>query len=202
MVQSRGNTTYLQALLDQAAPGNDAYQELIAHAWQRLLRLTRKMLRNYPALRRWEQTEDVFQTAAMKLYRSLTEVKPATVTDFIGLAATQIRRTLIDLGRHHFGPEGQVAHWHSDPNLQAVARSQDSTRPETLEAWTAFHEAAEKLPVEERTVFELVWYAGLPQSEAAQILGISVPTVQRRWYAAQVSLCQALQGETPAAEGE
>ena len=101
-----GNTTQLQTLLDQEDPD---YDKLIESASDRLLRLTRRMLRNYPHLHRWERTDDVFQTAVMRLHRSLTEVKPESVSQFFGLAATQIRRTLIDLVRHHFGPQGQAA---------------------------------------------------------------------------------------------
>ena len=55
MVQSEGNTAQLQRLLDRAAEGNDdAHEELITKASERLLKLTRKMLRGYPHLRRWE----------------------------------------------------------------------------------------------------------------------------------------------------
>jgi RNA polymerase sigma-70 factor (ECF subfamily) len=108
MNQPRGDTC-LQALLDRQTPGDQANAELIAHAWQRLLLLTRKMLRNYPRLRRWEQTEDVFQTAALKLYQALRDVKPSAPAEFFGLAALQIRRTLIDLARHHFGPRAKGA---------------------------------------------------------------------------------------------
>ena len=89
------------------------------------------MFRNYPHLRRWEQTDDVFQTAALKLHRSLAEVKPESVRQFFGLAATQIRRTLIDLARHHYGPEGSAAN-------QESAAYQDhkgnTDTPETLAA--------------------------------------------------------------------
>ena len=107
MADSPANTTQLQALLDE---GDDAaYGELLFIASTRLHKLARKMLRDFPRLRRWEQTDDVFQTAAMRLHRSLSEVKPESVRQFFGLAATQIRRTLIDLGRHHYGPEGQGA---------------------------------------------------------------------------------------------
>lgn len=100
MVSSPGNTTQLQALLDKAGEGDQtAYDELIVQASDRLLKLTRKMLRSYPHLRRWEQTDDVFQNAVMRLHRSLSEVQPESVRQFFGLAATQIRRTLIDLAR-------------------------------------------------------------------------------------------------------
>ena len=89
------STMQLQALLDQ---GNDqAYEELLGLASVRLQKLARKMLRDFPKLRRWEQTDDIFQSAALRLHRSLSEVKPESVRQFFGLAATQIRRTLIDL---------------------------------------------------------------------------------------------------------
>src|SRR5262245_16887692 len=98
-------------LLSRAAAGDArAHSELLQHAGGRLLRLTRRMLRDYPRLQRWEETDDVFQTAAMRLYQSLTQVKPGSVQHFWNLASTQIRRTLIDLARHHFGPEGSAAH--------------------------------------------------------------------------------------------
>lgn len=205
MPPAQDNTTWLQGLLDEAAPGDDAYRELIRHAWRRLLRLTRKMLRNYARLRRWEQTEDVFQTAVLRLYRSLSEARPASVAEFFGLAVTQIRRTLIDLARHHFGPEGQAAHWRSDaelaPDDEAGPREPaDPCRPETLEAWSHFHEAVARLPEDEREVFQLVWYGGLMQADVAKLLKVSVPTVQRRWYAAQIALYHALQGEAPPLE--
>ena len=51
MRETHGNTTQLQTLLDRAGEGDDgAHGELIAKAADRLLRLTRKMLRNYPHL--------------------------------------------------------------------------------------------------------------------------------------------------------
>lgn len=200
-------TAHLQGLL-AGQPDVAAYERLIAQASGRLLRLTRKMLRAYPHLRRWEQTEDVFQTAVMKLYRSLAEVRPGTVREFFGLAAVQIRRTLIDLARHHFGPEGEAAHHHSDfaAGLGTEARpavcdsASGGDRPETLAEWSEFHEAVERLPPEERDVFHLIWYAGLPQKDIAELLQVSLPTVQRRWYAAQITLHELLHGLSPAGE--
>ena len=111
MADSPANATQLQALLDE---GDDAaYGELLSIASTRLHKLARKMLRDLPQLRRWEQTDDVFQTAAIRLHRSLSEVKPESVRQFFGLASTQIRRTLINLARHHYGPEGQAANQES-----------------------------------------------------------------------------------------
>ena len=149
-----GDTTQFQRLLDGWAAGDEgARTELLERAAQRLLILTRRMFRNYPQLRRWEETDDVFQNAILRLYRSLGDVRPDSVRGFFALAATQIRRTLIDLARHHFGPEGSAAHHHSETRAaESGSNSHDSRlaggdeRPETLDAWARFHEAVELLP--------------------------------------------------------
>lgn len=180
-----GNTTQLQALIELAAAGdNEAYGDLIAQASERLLKLTRKMLRGFPRLRRWEATDDVFQTAALRLYRSLSDARPASVREFFGLAALQIRRTLLDLARHHYGAEGHAVKHHTD--VEGVElHQQAASGPESLDDWVRFHEAVGELPEAEREVFQLVWYGGMSQQEIASLIGISIPTVQRRWYRAQ-----------------
>lgn len=176
-------TMQLQALLDQ---GDDqAYEELLGLASKRLQKLARKMLRDFPKLRRWEQTDDIFQSAALRLHRSLSEVKPESVRQFFGLAAIQIRRTLIDLARHHYGPLGQGANHDSNPHYEHRAKT-DS--PETLAAWAEFHEQVGQLPENEREVFQLIWYSGTTQKEAAGILHTSERTVLRRYQRAKLSL--------------
>ncbi len=212
MAASEMSTTQLQALLDRGAEGaSSAYDELLSQASDRLFRLTRKMLRAYPHLQRWEQTDDVFQTAALKLHRSLGEVRPASVAGFWGLATTQIRRTLIDLARHHFGPQGGAANHESHQgtdtstvgNPQAANQAASSQNgPESLAEWAEFHALIEQLPAEERDIFHLVWYAGLPQKDIAELLHVSLPTVQRRWYAAQLHLFELNHGQGPPLEGE
>lgn len=159
------------------------------------------MLRDFSRLKRWEETDDVFQLAAMRLYQSLSEVKPNSPRDFFGLAATQIRRTLIDLSRHHYGPAGHAAHHYSaggghtaDDDILRQQPAHDG-EPQSLEQWGRFHELVGTLPPPEREVFELLWYGGVSQAEAAAILAISVPTVQRRWYRAQHALHTSLKNE-------
>lgn len=198
MASRAANTTQLQALLEKDEP--DSYDELIARSSDRLLQLTRRMLRRYPRLRRWEATDDVFQTAAMRLHRSLSEVRPTTVRQFFGLASTQIRRTLIDLLRHHFGPQGQAGNHDSvrTDNVLHVRNQPDaSSQPETLALWTSFHEAVGELPTDERDVFELFWYSGLQQKDIGLMLGISVATVQRRLYRARHILQQTIADASP-----
>ena len=114
---------------------------------------------------------------------------------------------MIDLARHHFGPEGAAAHHHSDRDLKAastndlragpVVNANAASGPETLYEWTEFHELVERLPPDERDIFHLIWYAGLPQKDIAELMHISLPTVQRRWYAAQLKLSELLHGQAP-----
>jgi DNA-directed RNA polymerase specialized sigma24 family protein len=81
-----------------------APDELISHVRERLQRLTRKMLQDYPGVKRWEQTDDVLQNALVRLLRALRDVRPASMREFFGLASVQIRRELLDLAKHYYGP--------------------------------------------------------------------------------------------------
>jgi RNA polymerase sigma factor (sigma-70 family) len=194
-----GQTTQMQRLLDGWAAGDGAARDrLLDHAAQRLLALTRRMFRSYPHLRRWEQTDDVFQSAVLRLYRSLGDVRPGSISEFFGLAATQIRRTLIDLARHHFGPAGAAARHYSDGIGQRLDQGGDSVParadvpPETLEAWARFHEAVEALPRDEREAFSVIWYGEATQKEAAELLGVTERTILRRLVRARLSLHESL----------
>lgn len=190
-----GGSTVLQQCLDRLKGGDPtAREELIRRACDRLDRLARKMLHANPRLQRWEGTDDVRQTAMMKLYRALDEVQPPTVKDFFRLAASHIRQTLIDLARHHYGPEGSAAHHASlapgdvASHPPAPTPTAPSTDPAATSAWSDFHEAAAALPDDQRAVFDLLWYHGLSQPEAADLLGIPLRTLQRLWRTTRLTL--------------
>src|ERR1051326_6467529 len=80
-----------------------ARNELLCCVGYRLERLARKMLRKFPAVQQFAQTDDVLQNALMRLLRALEQVRPNSVSDFFGLAAEQMRRELLDLARHFHG---------------------------------------------------------------------------------------------------
>ncbi len=195
-----GETTVLiQGCIDRLLAGDQAAQEdLFRHAEERLRRLTHRMLGHYERVHALEQTADVQQNAALRLLRALKAVPINSARDFFRLAATQIRRELIDLTRHHFGPRG-------DGQRQARMEMEDSPGPtegmtwnaERLAVWSDFHKAVETLPDAERDVVDLVWYQGLEQAEVAKLLGISVPTVKRRWMRARLKLQENWPGQLP-----
>lgn len=103
-----GQTTFhVQRCLDRLNAGDEAARgELINTACGRLTRLARKMLHADGRVRRWEQTDDVFQSAMVRLCRALQQTTPQTARQFFRLAALQIRRELIDLARHYYGRHG------------------------------------------------------------------------------------------------
>jgi RNA polymerase sigma factor (sigma-70 family) len=55
----------------------------------------------------------------------------------------------------------------------------------------------ERLSDEEREVIDLLWYQGLTQGEAAEVLGVSEKTINRRWMAARMRLGTIMAGQLP-----
>jgi RNA polymerase sigma-70 factor (ECF subfamily) len=191
-----GTDTQLQGLIDLALRGDSsAHESLLHHACDRLLRLTRKMFHGYPSLRRWEATDDVFQNSMLRLHRALAEVRVESVRHFFKLAAVQVRRELLDLAKHHFGPEGAGTNYHTDgqPADDGGGSLHDrAEEPGDLLRWSEFHSQVESLPEDEGEVVNLLYYEGLTQDEAARVLDISVRTLKRRWQSAKLKLHEVL----------
>jgi RNA polymerase sigma-70 factor (ECF subfamily) len=198
-------TTVIQGWIDRLLAGDETAREaLLECACGRLSRLARRMLKGYPGVARWEQTDDVLQGALLRLDRALSTITPSTARDFFCLAAAQIRRELIDLARRHSGPEGWGAHHasqagriESDARADVLEPSDFTDDPARLMDWTEFHRQVDALEDDEREVFDLLWYHGMTQAQAAKILGVTERTVKRRWLAARLALSDALDGEPP-----
>ncbi|MSQ95792.1 MAG: sigma-70 family RNA polymerase sigma factor [Gemmataceae bacterium] len=190
----------MQHLLPGAVDGDQAAVDaLLRHYAERLTILTRRMLGDFQRVRRWAETDDVLQNALVRLVGALGSVKPQTSRDFLGLATLQIRRELIDLARHYYGPEGLGAnhesHGKDDSQHPHPAEKSDvRDEPSSLAQWTELHEEIGRLPDEEREVVGLVFYQGLSQAEAAELLGISLRTLQRRWHDALCKLHRVWNG--------
>jgi RNA polymerase sigma factor (sigma-70 family) len=142
-------------------------------------------------LRQIDQTDDVAQKAMLRLYKTLAHVKPPDADAFYGLAARQIRWVLSDLARE-MGRAKVVGY---RANLPEAA--DPFSGPADLAEWSEFHEKIDGLPVEEREIFDLLFYEGLTQEEASAVLEMSVRSIKRRWQRARLSLAHALHGEWP-----
>lgn len=195
----------LSACLAQLAAGDlSARDRIIELCSERLRTLAHRMLARFPNVRRWEDTDDVFQNAAMRLHRSLGQMKLEPPRSVMAIAATHLHRELIDLARHHSGPTAYAANhgtnampgrgadgaekWFID---QALAPEQDLAR------WTLFHESIDGLPADHREIFHLVWYLGADQKTISQLLDCSERTVKTRWREAREAVKAFLAGSTP-----
>jgi RNA polymerase sigma-70 factor (ECF subfamily) len=186
------STYQLVEMVDRIQAGDmSAQDELLQRVGTRLERLARKMLGRFPSVRRWADTGDVLQNAAMRLLRALTDVRPGSTREFFGLAAEQMRRELLDLSRQFYGPHGVGAnHASRDLNRDSNAATVDPPDPadsDELERWCAFHEAVEQLPAEEREV------VGLASARRRNW------TMPRRWTGSASSLLQAAVQQKPGA---
>ncbi len=197
----------VKALIARLQRGDDsARAELINCACDRLMNLTRKIKRSFGKVQRWEQTDDVFQRATMRLYDSLEKVTPNDTRHFFRLAALQIRRELVDLTRHYSGPQGmggnhstQIAGSSPDTPLPHAAydAADQTSGPSHLNQWSEFHQAIEELPDDLREVTELLFYHELEQAQAAELMGVSVRTIKRYWRDAKLALYEKFDGELP-----
>ena len=81
--------------------------------------MAHRMMRRFPGIGRWSDTDDVLQNALIRLHRSLYVVRPESARKYYGLAAVELRRELLDLTRSLFGPEGIGTNHDSDGNKLA-----------------------------------------------------------------------------------
>lgn len=158
--------------------GRQAREELIEHSRRRMEAICRKMFFKSLAGAATVDWEDVYQEAAIRLWKSLDAVRPATVREFFGLACTQIRRVLVDLCRKFAKTPPDVNEILKESSFSAV----------TLAKWTEFHEQVDSLAEPLRRVVDLLWYQELSQREAADVLEVDESTVKRRWRKAREQL--------------
>ncbi|MBK9316943.1 MAG: sigma-70 family RNA polymerase sigma factor [Acidobacteria bacterium] len=147
--------------------------------------------------RRYMQRENpghTLQTSALvnEAYLKLIDQKNVQWQNrahFFGIAAQLMRRILIDHARKaHYQKRG----------AGAIKVSLDETTA-VIEAKTAdllaVDEALNKLTsmdARKGRIVELRFFGGLTEEETAEVMGISVPTVQREWRAAKAWLYQML----------
>jgi RNA polymerase sigma-70 factor (ECF subfamily) len=198
-----GTTTEVRACLDQLRAGDPrAAAALVARTRERLHRLARRTLTDFARVRRFVDSDDVAHNTLLRLLRRLEAHPPGTPAEYYAAAAQEIRRELLDLVRHYYGPLGPGCREAAPPpggDTEGVSPggtpSQGTHEPARLALWTELHEQVERLPDDERAVFDLIWYHGLTRAEAAAELGVSEPTVKRRWLAARLRLQAALGGD-------
>jgi RNA polymerase sigma-70 factor (ECF subfamily) len=188
---------------------NDAVQEQVTeilHDWsggdagaaERLMPLVydelRRQARNYLFRERGSHTLQptaLVHEAFLRLVDQ-TRVDWKNRSHFYGMAATMMRRVLVDHARARSAGkrgDGGVHLSVDDINVPAEERAASFVAlDEALERLSGFDERKAK-------IVEMRFFAGLTDEEIAEVLGVSARTVARDWRNARLWLFRELNGE-------
>jgi len=191
-------TVAVQRILDALAGGSPAepvIRELLDRTVRRLqLLCTNLLYRCYPRLARPPmnlQPEELLSGVVERLLKAMREVRPQTVRQFFALANQHIRWELNDLARR-LDEQAPGA-----PLDEGAVPAPASTASELSPEGRRMLEAIDRLPEDEREVFGLVRIQGLTYPEAADVVGVSPKTVQRRLNRALLLLAEQLDDLRP-----
>ena len=139
------------------------------------------------------ETHDLIHEAFLRLVDQ-RQVDWQSRSHFFGIAAQMMRRILVDharrRGSHRRGGDVRQLLLDETPDL-AVSRDEDLVALD--DALTELAKADEPLA----RIVELRFFGGLDHDEIAVLLGVSNPTVRRRWRLAKAWLYRRLSGEAP-----
>ena len=76
-------------------------------------------------------------------------------------------------------------------------RTAPTEEPADILAWSDFHDCIAGLPDAYRELFDVIFYQGLEQAAAAELLGVPLRTLKRHWQQARLKLVKAMQGRMP-----
>lgn len=185
-------------LIKIKAGDNAARQALFELVDDQLRKLTRKMLGTFAVVRRWEETDDVWQNASMRIWNSFDKMEFQSARHFLNSSSLQIRRELLTLAEFYRRPNNAAAR-HQTPkkSMPGFEGSNDSWENPTdnldvINSWTQVHEKVDKLPDDLREVFDLHWYQGLTLEAISKLLNVSTRTVKRRWQSARLELSESI----------
>jgi RNA polymerase sigma factor (sigma-70 family) len=193
-------TIAVQRYLEELPEGSSAepvVRALLDRAVSRLHQLCASLLyRRYPRLTRPPLNlvaDELLSAVVERLLKALRQARPQTARQFFALACQHIRWELNDMARR-LDAQTPVAELREDLAL-ASATSASGLSADARRILAAIDD----LPEEEREAFDLVRIQGLSQAEAAQVLGTSTSSINRRLRRGLRQLASALADLYPAA---
>jgi RNA polymerase sigma factor (sigma-70 family) len=188
---------YLDALAGDT-PADPIVRALLDRAVRRLEMLCASMLyRSYPRLTRPPlnlHPDEILGAVVERLIKAMRTVRPRTVREFFAMANQHIRWELTDLARRLDEQPAAVE------LLEGLVPAPPSSVSMLTPDGRRMLEAIEGLPEEEREAFSLVRIQGLTQVEAAEVMGLSTKTIQRRLNRARLILAERLDDLRPEQE--
>jgi RNA polymerase sigma-70 factor (ECF subfamily) len=137
------------------------------------------------------QPEEMLDAVVQRLLQAMRSVRPQTVRQFFALVNQHMRWELNDVARRL--DEQPSALELREDLVPAPASSGSVLTPDGRRML----EAIDDLPEDDREVFELLHIQGMTQCEAAEVLGVSARTVQRRLNRSLLSLAKQLDDLRP-----
>jgi RNA polymerase sigma-70 factor (ECF subfamily) len=138
------------------------------------------------------QPDEMLDAVVARLLQAMRSVRPQTVRQFFALVNQHMRWELNDVARR-LDEQPTVVAVREDLVPAPAASSGSVLTPDGRRILKAIDE----LPEDDREVFGLVHVQGLTQGEAAEVLGVSVRTVQRRLNRSLLSLAKQLDDLRP-----
>ena len=160
-----------------------ALDRVIPIVYEELRRLAHRQMRR-------ERAGDTLQTTALinEAYLRLVDyarVRPRDRAHFYAIAAQAMRRILIDRARsRHSAKRGSGA---QKLSLDEVGNISDGRSADLVVLDEALTNLAAIDPRKAQIV-ELKYFGGMTIEEAASVLGVSTPTVERDWHTAKIWL--------------
>jgi RNA polymerase sigma-70 factor (ECF subfamily) len=183
------DTGEVTRLLGEIGSGKkDAMNQLLPLVYDELHRLARSYFRR-------ERGEHTLQPTALvhEAYIRMVDQKSAMQTrgHFLAVAATQMRRILLDYARKHRaerrGGGGQRV------LLEDTMAIAEQTPLDMIGLDTALTHLS-KLDPEQAKLVELRFFGGLSVEETADVMGVSPATIKRSWSSARAFLHREMTG--------
>jgi DNA-directed RNA polymerase specialized sigma24 family protein len=207
-MESGRTTVAIQHYLDELArlpgdaPAEPVVRQLLERSAGRLHLIGARLLyRSYPRLTRGPlnfDAHEMLSAVVERLMRAMREIRPGTVRQFFALANRHMRWELNDLARRLDEQSRAVLLRESFAAAPGGGASDVSdaggisAEPPGGVTLGRILAAIEELPEEDQEVFHLIRLQGLTHAEAAEVVGVSAKTIQRRLHRGVIRLGELL----------
>ncbi len=173
-----------QMLIELTGGNRDVVNQILPHIYDELRRLAGSYLRR-------ERADHTLQPTALvhEAYMKLIDQKQVhwqNRAHFFGIAAQVMRRILMDHARKHTAEKrgGDADKLPLEEEILVVSHERSGdliALDDALQALAQFDEQKAK-------IVELRYFGGLSIEETAEVMGVSVPTINRQWRMAKAWL--------------
>lgn len=180
-----------QMLIELTDGNQEVVNQILPHIYDELRRLAGSYLRR-------ERSDHTLQPTALvhEAYMKLIDqrqVRWQNRAHFFGIAAQVMRRILMDHARKHKAEKrgGEADKLPLEDEILIVA----TNRSDQLMALDEALNSLAEMDPQKAKIVELRYFGGLSIEETAEVMGVSVPTINRQWRTAKAWLYGQLSGD-------